>query len=538
MAETEPQKIIIAKASTPISEMRRLAGDEKKAQPSSNEQGVDRLVGEFRRYADLQQQINQSFHNQAVSFENFVSLSQKQVVELVASTRLLTPEEERSRWTDSEYDQEFYTRFQPGQEPHFYAKLETKDRELYDARWQLARAAFVKTVTSNFPDKYKENQDLTLLGKEQMERLYRIPGVRKMLEGYVKAIVEGDALRIVDAGGEQRTLSFWDIKSAADFEKFRVALRKAKLKPLDLDKLAEKEADAVAWNLTWVSNLVESVDSRYSFTGESHGKLPGVICAGECKYALHPQERFEGKCVSGHFWGVFGTWGVNQLNRIKGLYGNKDEFKFVPAPRGRYWWSRITNEPSSKGGRVVIVYAPECYPLAPARSFFEETTFRPNGNEVSLLDTLLAREEIPWNNDTLAEDMWGIYATSKFNKAVQLLAFFEGDEKLALEEQKEQSWTFPILELFTRLKIKNQLDDFSTTKRDRSGKIIRPALTYQTFHNFKVWTIMAGRMGVRKYEQGDVTSPLRFVDKAVFQYRLAHPKLGSFLDRGEKIEIK
>ncbi|MBU2577375.1 hypothetical protein KKA69_00930, partial [Patescibacteria group bacterium] len=35
----------------------------------------------------------------------------------------LPPEMEESRWIDVEYDQEFYTRFQPNQEPNFYTAL-------------------------------------------------------------------------------------------------------------------------------------------------------------------------------------------------------------------------------------------------------------------------------------------------------------------------------------------------------------------------------------------------------------------------------
>jgi hypothetical protein len=532
MAEKDTGKIFRAPAGVSIAGLRKTAADE--ARPKD-------LASEFRDYAETQREITQAFQDEAIDFRQLILLSQKEVSELVESTRRLTPEEERERWTDAEYDQEFYTRFQPNQEPLFYSRMDTEERRTCDARWQLARAAFVKKATANFPDKAQENQDLTLLGKEQMERLYNIEGVKQMMEGYVAAIIGKETPRgnrgfpafVVgnDLGtGESVEKTFWEITDAAEFENFRKGLRARSIGSLELNALGEKEADAVAWNLIWVSNLVESADSRYSFSGVSHGKLPGVICAGEYRHSLHPQERFENKCVSGHYWGVFGTWGVNQLDKIKEettrLYGSRNEFTFVPAPKKRYWEYEKTGETSSKGGQVIRIYAPECYPLAPAKSFLEETTVEVDGKALTLLEMLKRGQEIPWKDAKLAEDMWGIYVAGKFNKAVKLLSYFEGDEKLALEEEKERSWTFPILELYTRLKIEDKLEALA-----REGK------TYQTFHNFKVWTIIAGRMGVRKYEEGKVTSPLRFANKGIFEYRLSHPNLGRFLDKGEKIDI-
>jgi hypothetical protein len=193
-----------------------------------------------------------------------------------------------------------------------------------------------------------------------MEALYNMEGVKELLQGYANVIVEGTELA-VGAGNE---VSIWDITDMDHFEEFRLALREKCLGSTDMSELEMKEADAVAWNLIWVGNLMESVDSRYSYSGTSHGHLPGNMMAGEYKYVLHPQERYESKCTSRHYWGSLANWGINQIARIKEESGfdNKrgDEILFSPAKKGRYWtWKRRRDlDPSDsknrdKGGRVI-----------------------------------------------------------------------------------------------------------------------------------------------------------------------------------------
>ena len=84
-----------------------------------------------------------------------------------------------------------------------------------------------------------------------------------------------------------------------------------------------KSADAISWNWMWVSNLVESVDSRYckelgeDTLRERHGEMPPAICSDDLRSIFHPQEKFEDKCAKGLEWGAFGKWGRSQIERIK-----------------------------------------------------------------------------------------------------------------------------------------------------------------------------------------------------------------------------
>lgn len=572
-SESERSKIEIAGPYSTIESLKRKAEEVPKEEPRPKVEVKIDLQPVAEQIVEGQKEMLESFKEERVNFEQFLGLSTKQTAELVEGLKKVPAREEMARWVDVEYKQEFYTRFTPNLEPRFYTELETsEERALWDARWQLARAAFVKKATSGQPDKYREIQDLELLGKEQMERLYEMPGVRQMMEAYAQVIVNGKSPTLPSG----KEMSFWNIKDANDFELFRSSLRLETLSrnkeflsqfpDLSIkkkDKKAKKEerarelaleakqADAVAWNLIWVSNLVESADSRYSYSGTSHQDLPAVTLAIQYKYTLHPQERFEAKNLSGHFWGAFGKWGVTQVGRITekvGFNRSKDEILFSPAPKGRYWVHRKTNlEPSDekkrkKRGRVFEVFAPECYPVTGAKSFLEETGVeiptRPGKFERKmLLDFLLEGKKIPW--DEVAQDAWGIYMYSKFHKAVQLLEYFTPGKPMELQKEGGvKEWADPLLELFTRIKPAREI------KRLRGEDKKNPPPpnsrgTYQTFSNLKAWAVFAAFGGVANIHKRDarINLPGFPSDEKYIIAGALKDRNVRYLEKKEKLEI-
>lgn len=493
----------------------------------------------------LLHQVERAFQNQGEAIGGALKeISTDNARALIEAFGDKDPGKERQRWSDTEHKQQFYARFTPNIEPRFYQLLSPEKREEFDARWQLARAAFIKRATAGAPDKYRENQELELFGREQMEILYKLPGVRLMLEGYAQAITNSRTFNV-----DGRQISFWQIKDADTFLKFREAMRSEILSDAGIFNntdevrhaeesrrgwwmdLLRKEADAVAWNWIWVGNLTESADSRYSFSGLSVPNIPGAISAGEYKYVLHPQERFEAKSSSGHFWGIFGKWGVTQLQRIKDeararfkYNGSKDEFRFLAATRDNYWEWRKTEEratdpkKNAAGGMIYEIYAPECYATAPCGSFWEETSISnidANGreNRTSLLDYLREGNPIPWED--VPQDAWSIYLFGKFHKAFKLLEYFNPEKPPQKFDMRQDGWgsiwANPLLELFTRLglekKIKGLRDDYKSQ---------------QTFHNLKVWLVYAGFGGVKDIDSQNPTIPLGSRNRDIVTNVLRH----------------
>lgn len=493
---------------------------------------------------NFQENLLKAFKDQKITFEQLLNLSQKPVEVLTDSFKRVPPKEERKRWVDVEYRQEFWTKFTPSMEPRFYTELKEEERRLFDTRWQLARAAYFKKATVASPEKMIENQDLIMLGMEHMEKLYKIPGVKDALSWYAKKIVLDE--------------TFWDCKNEIKFEQTREEMRKfikknvSSIKAIkdeeEQDRLV-KDADAVAWNLVWVSNLVESVDSRYSESASRgrHDGLPGVLASDDLRAVFHPHEKFENKCTKGQEWGVFGKWGVVQLSNIqKEIEGEiskkeinkkieevKNKIKFDNKKdkieqkwlfRGassfqdfwRYDSTEIEIKEDKPGYRVINVnhkvFAPECYPTTSMRSFWEEINFEDDkGEKIPLIDFLLEEKKINWRE--LKSAFWVDYIPIKLNKAVNLLdKYFKGKAKLV--EGRETGWVDPLKDIFVRLKL----------DKDKN------------FHNLKAWSAYAGFGGMLNPDSKLPTLPLRLLDRAVIEERLRRPDI-RFLERGERLNL-
>jgi len=395
-----------------------------------------------------------------------ISEQQRQLFE---TSRRWPPEKEREHWVDVEWDQEIYTRFVPTMEPMFYQELPFEERRDWDARWQLARAAHWKKVHYASPKELAEDLDWIQLTNtvEQTERLYNIEGVKQSLEWYADEIVNGTT-KIADEGsGEEEEFCLVECESEAEFNEFREKLRDYLTRSVfGISEEAEsqmseeerqelrikvKGADAIAWNWIWCSNLIESVDSRYSLQGprrlrRRHAWLP-ALCSEALRTVYHPQERFEDECANGFEWGAFGKWGMIQLERIKKRFNvEREDIIFRAAESPRNFWQAI----ETKEGEV-IVSVPECYPTTSMKSFWETYSDDSQG-KVSLLERLLRKEKIDWDrvqSDLLEKDHF--FLISK--KAAGLLEYFNPGKPAELSRLRD--WTDPLIDILNRLGLFN-----------------------------------------------------------------------------------
>ncbi len=481
---------------------------------------------------------------------------------MLEAYKRLSPEQEKERWVDVELAQEFWSRFTPTMEPRFYTEASSEERRDWDARWQLARAAFYKKRLSAFPAELTKNEDLQLLTPEQMERLYYLPGVKEAMEWYARQIVNGEYRinfeettgRRVSAGeGEEKT--FLDCANGYQFEEFRRDLREKNLRgkrrwyegkrgeriergeERELSELERKSADAIAWNFIWCTNLVESVDSRYSLVGvktlrERHGGLPPELCSDDLRAVFHPQEKFENKCLGDQEWGAYGVWGKRQLELIEEKFGERKEKNtiFEPAKLVREFWQ------AEKRGDKVAIKVPECYPITTMKSFLETYGYKNEKREdVTLLDCLLGGREIDWRR--IGANPWQTnYLTIRLPKAVALFDIFKSGKI-------ESGWTRDLLDIYTRLEVRKELEKYYEKKKESKKEGER--LGAKHFHNLKVWAYFAPFGGVGRPQDKTPVDPFSTAkirieakrDLSDREYILRKPQNG-YLDRGEHLTIE
>lgn len=491
---------------------------------------------------DLQHYLEQSAEHQEQMLEQFLLGYQQQMDRFQQVFGGLEPEKERSNWVNLEYNQELWQRFDPKSWPNFYNQAETQERELWDARWMLARAAFYKKVTAGFPDKYIENQDLNLLGGEQLEILYNMPGVKGMLEGYAKAIVNNETVR-VRRGNVNVDMSFWDIKSARDFESFRDGLRNKQLLRggRGMTEMQAREADAVAWNMMWIFNEVESRNSRYTDRPNAKATgLPGILMSADFFGSYHQQERFEGKMLNRQNWGAFSSWGMGQMNRIdselatrsrgrRKINREKDEVEFRPAPKGKNWsWKVEAPDDPDEKERKVVIYAPECYPVKTAGSFFEHTTAKnQRGQKRSLSQLMSEGQRIDWRD--VQEDSVNAWLYSKHNRAVKIEEYYNPGKPFETRDDGwAKDWAKSLTEIyFTRLQMGRTLENLR-----RAGVV-----THQTIEKLKALPVYAATGGVADESKTEFTLNMSYTDKIILRRALSDRNV-RYLEGKEGIEIK
>lgn len=503
-----------------------------------------------------------------------IDQSVSQVADLREIFGRSSPDVEKARWVAVERKKQFYTRFTPNLEPNFYTRLGNAERDEWDARWKLARAAFYKDIYSAFPEKLAENQDLIELTTEEMEILYELPGVKAALEWYVSAIVRGDK-HVPDPEDPEETwkteegkeMTILDCRRGEDFARFRDVLREDKairvgivkglirrekfeidsekyrrMSSVQQEQLRrqidryydhlddpEREAwfmrvtdvdidstDAVAWNFIWCCNLVESFDSRYAKIagnrGEGrHATLAPAVCSDDLRAVFHPQEKYEDKCRKGQDWGAFGRWGQEQMRRIKAEFEFDGRTDQINFERALFPRDFWrARKTRGRRGENIITIS--------TPECYPPMTMRSLLEETDLVDKLLSGDHINWKE--VDADPWKTsYLTIKMRKAVKLAEYFAGG--VPFEPKSERKWVHDIRDCFVRLGLRNLDDKFE--------------LGENAFHNLKVWAFFASVGGVTKPHHPDLSRPLTtLISKRVLadtEIRLRDPVYG-YLDRG------
>jgi hypothetical protein len=444
--------------------------ERKKAQPAVDlAEKLDRLI-ELTALSNAQ--IIESFERQGATLEQSLreALDQRQLLSQEISG--LPPLEQRNRFADDMLANELYERFQLGREPRFFQEMPTERRETYRAMLQIARAAYVKRVTSSKPEEYsnENNKDLVHLTNDQLRRLYEVPGVRQLLREYSNFV--GDEFA--------RCLSQEEFISLRQQARESVFLRLRGGIPGTTDDLVltvqEKEADAIAWNFLYCGLQIESSNSRYGVVGERR-TLPGEIASGEFQTIMHPQETFEAMASGGKSYGKMGEWANTQITRIKEeIRFNKKTEVLVFEPTNevsKFWRTQRTgtrkpvvddNHWSEKN--VVIVHVPLCHPETTIGSVWEETKVKVNGerNEVSLFDLMRRGIDIPWGD--IQDGLVGSWVT-KVDKAYKLAEYFTKADKIKdpTAHAEVRSFSFGLNDLMiTRLGLDKKSMDVNLIK--------------------------------------------------------------------------
>ncbi len=483
----------------------------------------DALTTSLKDLTNLQRELLQDFQGLRINLDQFLNLSAKQTNGLVERFRSADPIEERKRWADVVRDTEFYQRFTPNVEPQFYTSPDFADRrERMDAIWQLARAAYVKKALASFPDKYKENNDLQLLGKDKLRTLLETPGVKEKLGGYMRSVKNQEKIPVKLDNGTTVNMCIWDCKDINTFNAWRRAsnirelarspefrqyvLQEAAsygISPSDnqgIGRVAEllaTEDDGIAWGLVSVFCYIESKHTRYG--GIEFSSLPGAIESADFRGVFHPQERYEGKMNNKQNWGLFSLWGITQMKRIDEETGkaNNDkrggtdyyEYHFIAADKGDYWtWKELHGTPAwntekaSKATRakIIEVRVPECHPITTCKSYLEDPKIE---------EKLLKGEDLDW--DEIGEDDIVVWLFSKFNKGVQLTEYFNPGEKPRIIDISKRGWAGDWASPLTET-LDSRLGMGKLYEKDNGIK----ANSKQNYDKLKVWAVYASTGGI------------------------------------------
>jgi hypothetical protein len=445
------------------------------------------------------------------------------------------PKQSREIWAQAEYRQNFPLRFNPGQEPKFFKQLGYEGRALMEARWRLATATYAAKKLSGNAEKYVlENPELPLITNEEMKRLYEMPGVRQGLEWYADFVCNNKTIEVTRRG-RRVPITIWECRNDSEFQQIRKAMRDEALVALSGDgdvktnfgggveeELDKYEADAVAWNLIKVTNLLESMDSRYSRSGARHGDISGDLLSDDVRALLHPQEKWEAKISKNppESWGILSGWGETQVGRVKheAKVGGKDRVVFSVARKLSDYWT-YTEELGTGGGRTITIMAPECFPTTIAGSFWEHC----GQDGENLLDKLLSKEKIDWDE---VSGGWNPYLFVTLLQSVKVFKYWNPGVGIAY----------------------NKPGHATAFAGDLSGAINRSGmnrrLSDKELHNLKVWAVYGGT-GVNKIMSRLPEPAWSGTQKAILETAFREPHIGylakgkGFLGMGgEKLDLE
>jgi cell division FtsZ-interacting protein ZapD len=272
---------------------------------------------------------------------------------------------------------------------------------------------------------------------------------------------------------------------------------------MDVDKWLDvkaKEADSVAWNTIYVSNLVEWADSRYTISGGRHGKMGLALASDDYRTVFHPQEKWEGKCKSGHLdYSPLVEWGSTQLERISGTTGvDVSDLELEPARNKRNYWNH-----RKRGGKVVVE-VPEAHLTTSTHSFLHETkviTKNQKGDwEVDLDKFRTYRAEVEGEE----EHPFGLYVATKFHKALQFNEFYLGANPLETGVRHDQlrqvvtKWSRSLNDLHKRLKPEVRIKELK-----------KKGLSHQDYRMLKEFAVYASTGGMDHPDRRKPTSRIK-----------------------------
>ena len=331
------------------------------------------------------------------------------------------------RWTGTTQDD--YTEKDA---PAWFVELSRRDPEAAECvkvRMELIRAANYKREKVTGLADLGDNKDLNGINKADMTLLYTMDGVREALQIYAQEAMNPNSDLWITVG---------DRNTAEVFRRNVEGRVRQALIPLGYDddklRLAAWEAEQVAFNLMYVANTFESLDSKWETDPRHPGRYVRTkrptqnsdsLVSGGLKGGMNPMDNIIGRITrqeekmkpAGQLTGWARTQGREALDRIGA--NNFDEVVVCPVEEAQSrWW---TAERYNDGGQQKVrLYIPDFYPVNHFESAFEYTKI----NNRSIMDYLVAEEEVPWDSPD-ADGMWGKYGAGA-NAAGVLTDYING----------------------------------------------------------------------------------------------------------------
>ena len=348
----------------------------------------------------------------------------------VREVQKMPPEEQyidfitKERWSDEHFDPEY-------EENTYYMGLRGEERENFRRRVKLHFAAWTKKRNSwSFKD-MTENGPMRDLSTEDIEGLYKIPGVAEVLKKYVDFVDNDTKLPmkfINTATNKEDERSLRRCTNRYMIKVFRENITEG-LKKEFLDKsiagdiskenaeanaaILAEDAEQIGFNLAIVSNLFESIDAKWEgvniktgiketlqgdFERKNYREIRRTrgfkifqgstdIMNKPIRTAFNPLDALIEMAVKPEEKeteaGVFTKWASNQLReqlRRAGYQGSYEDFidndwggfKEVviidDEDKENYWKVQKIGEGEYK------LFAPECYPLRQIGSYWEDAT--------------------------------------------------------------------------------------------------------------------------------------------------------------------
>lgn len=364
--------------------------------------------------------------------------------------------------------------------PTYYERMTIEEQKEIDARRELINAAHYKRYSGGNLDQLSKNESIKGLSTEETERLYNIPGVKEALTQYLKLFDNNERLFTHTVKGKTVEYSLREATTDAEVAEYRKIIQDRIIKAVidgyssrksadGVSRLPEpgssefdaavrvyaRDAEQVAFNLHYVANTFESIDSVWS-DGKRLIKpsAPSECVQASIRGAMKPMDGLATQTLVDYKGSEsISKWANRCVMEEKQKLGvdkltEYDEIVILGESSSkeadRYW----TIEQLS-GGKTRL-YAPEARPIKLVGSMWEETKI----GDKSLMEYLRDGEEIPWNSSDVTQKIWGDY-TDKLDKANKLLAFFRGEKKVNFSSTAgaEFAWAYEASSALTDMKL-------------------------------------------------------------------------------------